>query len=32
MLEIRRTVLEAGWTEPRMETAPLGFEAWLTRT
>ena len=29
--EIRRMALEAGWTEPRMETAPLGFEAWLTR-
>jgi ubiquinone/menaquinone biosynthesis C-methylase UbiE len=30
--EIRRMAREAGWTEPRMETAPLGFEAWLTRT
>ena len=30
--EIRRMALEAGWTEPRIETSPLGFEAWLTRT
>ena len=30
--EIRRMALEAGWAEPRLETAPLGFEAWLTRT
>ena len=30
--EIRRMALEAGWTEPRIESAPLGFEAWLTRT
>jgi ubiquinone/menaquinone biosynthesis C-methylase UbiE len=30
--EIRRMAQEAGWTETRIETAPLGFEAWLTRT
>jgi ubiquinone/menaquinone biosynthesis C-methylase UbiE len=30
--EIRRMAREAGWTETRIETAPLGFEAWLTRT
>ncbi len=30
--EIRRMALEAGWAEPRIETSPLGFEAWLTRT
>ena len=30
--EMRRMALEAGWIEPRIETAPLGFEAWLTRT
>jgi ubiquinone/menaquinone biosynthesis C-methylase UbiE len=29
--EIRRMAREAGWTEPRIETSPLGFEAWLTR-
>ena len=29
--EIRRMVAAAAWPEPRIETAPLGFEAWMTR-
>jgi ubiquinone/menaquinone biosynthesis C-methylase UbiE len=29
--EIRRMVMEAGWTEPRIDSSPIGFEAWLTR-
>jgi len=29
--EIRRTVAQAGWTEPRIETSPVGFEAWMTK-
>jgi len=30
--EIHRMAAEAGWKETRIETAPLGFEAWLTKT
>ena len=29
--EIRRMALEAGWAEPRIDSSPLGFEAWLKR-
>ena len=29
--EIRRMAIEAGWSEPRIEQSPLGFEAWLTK-
>lgn len=29
--EIRRMALEAGWIEPRIETAPIGFSAWTTK-
>jgi hypothetical protein len=29
--EIRRMAIAAGWTEPRLEASPLGFEAWMTR-
>ncbi len=29
--EIRRMALEAGWIEPRIDSSPIGFEAWLTR-
>jgi ubiquinone/menaquinone biosynthesis C-methylase UbiE len=29
--EIRRMAKEAGWPEPRIETAPVGFEAWMTK-
>jgi ubiquinone/menaquinone biosynthesis C-methylase UbiE len=29
--EIRRMAIAAGWTDPRMETTPLGFEAWTTK-
>jgi ubiquinone/menaquinone biosynthesis C-methylase UbiE len=29
--EIRRMAVEAGWTEPRVEASPVGFEAWLTK-
>src|ERR1700728_5279627 len=29
--EIRRMALEAGWTEPRIDSSPLGFEAWMNR-
>ncbi len=29
--EIRRMATEAGWTEPRIETSPVGFEAWMTK-
>lgn len=28
--EFRRMACEAGWVNPRIEIAPLGFEAWLT--
>jgi ubiquinone/menaquinone biosynthesis C-methylase UbiE len=27
--EMRRMAAEAGWTEPRIDATPLGFEAWL---
>jgi ubiquinone/menaquinone biosynthesis C-methylase UbiE len=29
--EIRNMAIEAGWTEPRIDSSPVGFEAWLTR-
>ncbi len=29
--EVRRMLTEAGWVEPRIETTPLGFEAWTTK-
>jgi ubiquinone/menaquinone biosynthesis C-methylase UbiE len=29
--EIRRMAIEAGWAEPRIDSSPVGFEAWLTR-
>src|ERR1700722_14822525 len=29
--EIRRMAIEAGWFEPRIDSSPIGFEAWLTR-
>lgn len=29
--EIRRMALEAGWTDPRIEPAPMGFSAWTTK-
>ncbi len=29
--EIRNMAIEAGWTDPRIESSPVGFEAWLTR-
>ena len=29
--EIRRMTSEAGWTEPRIEPSPVGFEAWMTK-
>jgi len=29
--EIRRMTAEAGWTEPRIEPSPVGFEAWMTK-
>jgi ubiquinone/menaquinone biosynthesis C-methylase UbiE len=29
--EIRRMAAEAGWTKPRIETSPVGFEAWMTK-
>lgn len=29
--DIRRMAIEAGWVEPRIETDPIGFEAWLTK-
>lgn len=29
--EIRRMVVEAGWSEPRIESTALGFEAWMKR-
>jgi ubiquinone/menaquinone biosynthesis C-methylase UbiE len=29
--DIRRMVGEAGWTEPRIETTPIGFEAWMSK-
>ena len=30
--EIHRMVAEAGWKGAKIETAPLGFEAWMTKT
>lgn len=29
--EIWRMAIEAGWNEPRIDSSPVGFEAWLTR-
>ena len=29
--EIRRMAIEAGWVEPRIDSSPVGFEAWLTK-
>jgi ubiquinone/menaquinone biosynthesis C-methylase UbiE len=29
--EMRRMATEAGWIEPRIDSSPLGFEAWLKR-
>ena len=29
--EIRNMAIEAGWIEPRIDSSPVGFEAWLTR-
>jgi len=29
--EIRRMITAAGWAEPRIETTPVGFEAWMTK-
>jgi ubiquinone/menaquinone biosynthesis C-methylase UbiE len=29
--EIRNMAQEAGWTNPQVETSPLGFEAWLKK-
>jgi ubiquinone/menaquinone biosynthesis C-methylase UbiE len=29
--EIRRMAIAAGWTDPRIEITPLGFEAWTTK-
>jgi ubiquinone/menaquinone biosynthesis C-methylase UbiE len=29
--EIRRMAVAAGWTDPRIESAPLGFEAWMKK-
>jgi ubiquinone/menaquinone biosynthesis C-methylase UbiE len=29
--EIRRMAIAAGWTDARIETTPLGFEAWTTK-
>jgi ubiquinone/menaquinone biosynthesis C-methylase UbiE len=29
--EIHRMAKEAGWADPRIDSAPLGFEAWLTK-
>lgn len=31
MEEIRRMAAEAGWAEPRIETTPVGFAAWVTK-
>ncbi|MGA9354359.1 MAG: methyltransferase domain-containing protein [Terriglobales bacterium] len=31
MEEIRRMAAEAGWIAPRIETSPVGFEAWMTK-
>jgi ubiquinone/menaquinone biosynthesis C-methylase UbiE len=29
--EIGRMAIDAGWGEPRIETSPVGFEAWMTK-
>jgi ubiquinone/menaquinone biosynthesis C-methylase UbiE len=29
--EIRRMAVAAGWTDPRIESSPLGFEAWMQK-
>jgi ubiquinone/menaquinone biosynthesis C-methylase UbiE len=29
--EMRRMATEAGWMEPRLDSSPLGFEAWLRK-
>src|SRR5580692_7494010 len=29
--EMRRMAAEAGWIEPRIDSSPLGFEAWLRK-
>jgi ubiquinone/menaquinone biosynthesis C-methylase UbiE len=29
--EIRRMAKQAGWAEPRIESSPVGFEAWMTK-
>ncbi|MGA2084990.1 MAG: methyltransferase domain-containing protein [Terracidiphilus sp.] len=29
--EMRRMMAEAGWSEPRMEIEPIGFEAWMKK-
>ena len=29
--EIRNMAIEAGWLEPRIDSSPVGFEAWLTK-
>jgi ubiquinone/menaquinone biosynthesis C-methylase UbiE len=29
--EIRRMIADAGWTEPRIDVTPMGFEAWMTK-
>jgi len=30
--EVRRMASSAGWTAPRIEISPLGFEAWMTKS
>jgi ubiquinone/menaquinone biosynthesis C-methylase UbiE len=29
--EIRQMAIEAGWTQPRIDSSPVGFEAWLKK-
>ena len=29
--EIRRMAIEAGWSDPGIESSPLGFSAWMTK-
>jgi ubiquinone/menaquinone biosynthesis C-methylase UbiE len=31
LAEIRRMSVEAGWAEPRIDSAAMGFEAWMTK-
>jgi ubiquinone/menaquinone biosynthesis C-methylase UbiE len=31
LAEIRRMSMEAGWAEPRIDSAAMGFEAWMTK-